>query len=453
MLRLTLVLVLCACSPWPSPSHGDDRPDLLVLLADDLGYADVGFNGGKQIPTPQLDALAASGAVLECFYVQTVCTPTRASLLTGRYPIRYGLQEGVIRPGHEYGLPLAERTLSQALREAGYTTAISGKWHLGEYNSVYYPRQRGFDIQYGHFFGALDYTTHRRDGKLDWYRNDEPCQDEGYTTHLIAREAVRIVREQPREKPLFLYVPFNAVHSPYHTAPGRENDFPDMKPQRAEYATMLSEMDTAIGQILAALDETGRRKNAFVLFSSDNGGVGPASNGDLRGAKHTPYEGGHRVAACVSWPGRIKAGTRLPQPLHIVDLFPTFARLAGFSIEAAHQPRPLDGLDILPVLTESAPSPHPEILLGLEPTMSALRVGDWKLVHNRKPRAPRGPTQERPLVELFHLAEDPGEQTNLAEQRPEKLAELEARLAHYQREAIPPRGDPTGKVGATGATP
>ena len=371
-----------------------------------------------------------------------------AALMTGRYPMRYGLQSGVIRPGMQYGLPLAERTLAQALREAGYTTAITGKWHLGEYNPVYLPRQRGFDLQYGHYFGALDYSTHLRDGKHDWYRNDEPSDDVGYSTHLVAREASRIVREQSRDKPLFLYVPFNAVHSPYHVAPGRESDFADLKPARKQYATMLSELDTAIGQILAALDETGRRKNALILFSSDNGGVGPASNGSLRPGKGTPYEGGHRVAACVAWEGRIAAGGRIAEPLHIVDLFPTFAGLAGVPIDAAHQPRPLDGLDILPVLTQGAKSPHQEILLACEPKVGALRSGDWKLVVKASAANPTG-DYSHGEPELFNLATDRGEQHNLAATQPEQLADLQQRLARYLAAAVAPHSDPTGKVGAT----
>jgi arylsulfatase A-like enzyme len=448
MRSLTWLVVL----GWAFAMGGDvsaadaPRPDLVVLLADDLGYVDVGFNGGKQIPTPHIDSLAAGGAVLEQFYVQTVCTPTRASLMTGRYPIRYGLQEGVIRPGHEYGLPLAERTLASALHEAGYTTAITGKWHLGEYNPVFLPRQRGFDIQYGHYFGALDYSTHIRDGKHDWYRNDEPSQDEGYTTQLIAKEAARIVREQPKDKPLFLYVPFNAVHGPYHLAPGREKEFANLPKARQQYATMLTEMDIAIGQILKALDETGRRNNAFVLFSSDNGGTGPASNGSLRAGKHSPYEGGHRVAACVAWPGHIQSGTRIAEPLHMVDMFPTFAGLAGFPIDAAHQPRPLDGLNVLPVLTEGVKSPHEEILLGCEPQQAALRVGDWKIVIDSRKQGEGRDPKENGQPKLFNLKADPSEKTDLAAKEPEKLADMQKRLARYQQEAIEPRGDPTGKV-------
>lgn len=434
--------LLCALLFLCGMSSAADKPDFLYILADDLGYADVGFNGGKDIPTPCLDRLAASGATLTNYYVQHVCSPTRAALLTGRYPIRFGVQQGVIRPGDTYGLPLAERTLSLALREAGYTTAITGKWHLGEFDPAYLPTRRGFDIQYGHFFGALNYTAHLRDGKHDWYRNDRPSKDEGYSTHLLAKEACRVLSEQPKDKPLFLYVPFNAVHSPYHTAPGRETDFAELPKARREFATMLSEMDTAVGQILTALDESGRRKNTLIVFSSDNGGVGPASNGSLRGKKGTPYEGGHRVAACVSWHDRIKPGTKISEPLHVVDWFPTMAGLAGIPLDTDHQKRPLDGRDILPVLTQGAKSPHDAILIHHDSVSSALRLGDWKLVRHHDPGRKSGVGEAD--IGLFNLVDDPGERTDLADKEPEKLQELTAKLEEFTKAAIPPRSDPTG---------
>jgi len=178
------------------------KPDIVFILVDDLGRCDPGFMGGKDIRTPNLDQLAGAGARLDRFYVQPVCSPTRAALMTGRYPMRHGLQVGVVRPWARYGLPLEERTLPQALREAGYSTAIVGKWHLGHYEPAYLPTQRGFDRQYGHYNGAIDYFTHERDGGFDWHRDDRACHDDGYSTHLIAREAVRLIREQPRDKPL-----------------------------------------------------------------------------------------------------------------------------------------------------------------------------------------------------------------------------------------------------------
>src|SRR5947207_12709978 len=211
-MRILLAIVFAMCLPTLAFAQ-DKKPNILFLLIDDLGYTDVGFNGGD-IKTPNIDKLAQSGAKLSAFYVQPVCSPTRAALMTGRYPMRHGLQVGVVRPWAQYGLPLEERTLAQALKEAGYETAICGKWHLGHFQRAYLPTQRGFDHQYGHYNGAIDYFTHLREGGFDWHRDDRINRDEGYSTHLIAREAVRLIQEQGK-KPLFLYVPFNAPHAPH----------------------------------------------------------------------------------------------------------------------------------------------------------------------------------------------------------------------------------------------
>src|SRR5664279_2270085 len=327
------------------------HPNILFILADDLGYADVGFTGGKDIKTPNIDTLAAAGARLESFYVQPVCSPTRASLMTGRYPMRYGLQVGVIRPWEKRGLPLEEQVLPQALKAAGYTTAIVGKWHLGNFERAYLPTSREFEHQYGHYCGAIDYFTHMRDGGFDWHRDDQVCRDEGYSTHLIAREAERLLREQPADKPFFLYVPFNAVHAPHEVPEKYCAPYANLPEPRRTYAGMVAAMDEAIGQILAALDARGLRTNTLIFFSSDNGGPNPGrvtSNGPLRAGKGTVYEGGTRVCACVAWQGRIQAGTAIAQPLHMVDWYPTFVNLAGASLD---QKLALDGRDILSVLT------------------------------------------------------------------------------------------------------
>jgi arylsulfatase A-like enzyme len=187
--------------------------------------------------------------------------------------------------------------LPQALREAGYTTAICGKWHLGSFDKAYMPHARGFDHSYGHLFGAIDYFTHVRDAKADWYRDDQPLAEEGYSTHLIANEAVRVVKAQPKDKPLFLYVPFNAVHAPHQVPTQYKESYQDLAEPRCTYAGMLAAMDEAVGKILAALDESGRRQNAFIFFSSDNGGPQPASHEQrpLRAGKGTLYEGGVQV--------------------------------------------------------------------------------------------------------------------------------------------------------------
>jgi arylsulfatase A-like enzyme len=346
-LSLSLLLSLSAAAT-PAP-----KPNIVYILADDMGYADAGFNGGTDIKTPHLDQLARDGANLKSFYAQPVCSPTRAALLTGRYPSHTGVY-GVVRPNAPWGLPLEERTLPQALRSVGYETAIVGKWHLGESAPAYLPTRRGFDHQYGLWFGNIDYFTHLRDGVLDWHRNDEPSHDEGYTTHLIAREAVQRIRAKKSGQPLFLYVAFNAVHDPHQVPDSYLAPYAHLEGVRRTYAGMLAAMDEAVGQILAALDQAGLRENTLVIFSSDNGGASPGkvtSNGPLRAGKGTIYEGGVRVCASARWPGHIAAGSVIHEPLHIVDWFPTLLKLAG---APAAQPLPVDGRDLWPVLTRKA---------------------------------------------------------------------------------------------------
>ena len=418
-----------------------DRPNIVFILADDLGFKDVGYHGGN-IKTPNIDKLASEGTRLDQFYVQPVCSPTRSSLMTGRYPIRYGLQIGVIRPWAEHGLALDERTLAQALKEAGYTTAICGKWHLGHLSSQYLPTSRGFDHQYGHYNGALDYFTHIRDGGLDWHRNDQPLREEGYTTNLIADESVRLIEQHDTSHPLFLYVPFNAVHSPFQ-AP---QDYIDMykhieNKRRRLYAAMLTCMDDAIGRIVLALDRRGIRHNTLLIFCSDNGGVGGvADNGLLRGQKAQLYEGGVRVPAIAVWPGVLKAGAVVKEPLHIVDMYPTLLKLAGAELEQA---LPIDGKDAWPTIAKGRPSPHEEILLNIATATGAIRRGDWKLVYNGSIGANNaGSTIEQKVFELFNLSEDPYEKNNLADKYPQKFRELKHRLEQYAAEAVKPNIPP-----------
>jgi len=448
--------LLAGCLLPPAAPAAETRPNILILLADDLGYGDVGFTGGKDIKTPNLDTLAAAGARLAQFYVQPVCSPTRASLMTGRYPMRYGLQVGVIRPWENRGLPLAEQVLPQALKTAGYTTAIVGKWHLGNFQRAYLPTSRGFDHQYGHYCGAIDYFKHERDGGFDWHRDDQVCRDEGYTTHLIAREAERLLRAQPADKPFFLYVPFNAVHTPHQVPEKYCAPYAGLAEPRRTYAGMLAALDEAVGGILAALDARGLRTNTLILFSSDNGGPNPGrvtSNGPLRAGKGTVYEGGTRVCACVAWPGRITPGTVVEQPLHMVDWYPTLLKLAGASVD---QKLPLDGRDIWPVIAQGKPSPHDEILLNTTPRAGAIRVGDWKLVLNgatgtaeeddESPAAAkrkRGARKNQPPgVELFNLAQDLSEKHNLAAAQPAKVKELRARYDALASQAAKPGNQP-----------
>lgn len=424
------------------------QPNIVYFLVDDLGRADLGFNGCKDIRTPHIDQLAKGGAILDSFYVQPVCSPTRSCLMTGRYVTHTGVYS-VVKPGAEWGLPLEERTLPQALRESGYTTAITGKWHLGEFKADYQPTHRGFDHQYGHFFGALDYFKHIRDGKPDWYRDDKPLAEEGYATELIAKEACRLIREKPADKPLFLYVPFNGVHAPHQVPESYLAPYPDLTGVRRTMAGMVSAVDSAIGQIIAALEEKGLRGNTLILFSSDNGGPSPGKvtmNTPLRAGKGTIYEGGIRVCSFANWPGHIPV-TTVKEPIHAVDWYPTLLKLAGASSEQKLKP---DGLDIWPVLTNGAKSPHEAILLmGTVPGKAAVRMGDWKLLRNPS-EVDAEDTDDKSAtagLELYNLAEDISESRNLAATNPEKLKELSARLDTLLKDAVPPGEPGAAKAG------
>jgi arylsulfatase A-like enzyme len=448
-----LLFSLLAFEPTSFPAS---KPDIVFLLADDLGNADVGWHG-SDIRTPNLDKLAAGGAKLEHFYVLPVCTPTRVAFLTGRYPIRSGMQLNVLRQQSQYGMPLEERTVANALHDAGYTTAICGKWHVGHFDKAYWPNARGFDHSLSHLEG-IDYFTHHnhfKNSKMDWRRNGEDVVEEGYATTLEANEAAAVIRRQPKDKPLFLYVPFTGVHGPLQ-APSKESVAayqPAMNEQRATLAAMMTALDEGCGRIFAALDETGRRENTLIVFSSDNGGMPPGRNLPYRAFKSSLYEGGIRSPAFAAWPGHIKPGTVITEPLHIVDLFPTFVKLAGGSLE---QKLPLDGRDIMPALTEGKPSPHEDILLNaITANDGAIRMGDWKLILNgndgvtpsvdlatgerkKEGRKTKRDRRSESKTELFNLRDDPGETKDLAAAQPEKVKELRQRYDAYLKAAVKP---------------
>lgn len=442
LFTLIIPSLLIAQPSQAGKDKPSDKPHIVIFIADDLGWKDVGYHG-SEIKTPHIDQLAKDGVQLEQFYVQPLCSPTRSSLMTGRYPIRQGLQLGVILPHAQYGLPLEERTLPQALKKAGYRTVIIGKWHLGSYKPEYLPLQRGFDYHYGHYLGAIDYFTHTRLDGLDWHRNGKPVREEGYTTNLLANEAVKIISEHDPSQPLFLYVPFNAVHAPVQAPQEYIDGYQHITDSnRRIYAAMTTCMDEAIGRTLEALAKRGMADNTLVLFSSDNGGFtksGGANNDPLRKGKGTLYEGGIRVPALARWPGKLKEGSVVKEPLHIVDWYPTLLKLAGASLE---QTLPLDGMDAWPTIALGKPSPHKEILHNVLPglTCGALRQGDWKLVieENKQKGKNKNKATTRP-VELFNIAQDPSERTNLADQYPDKVKELMERLTYYEKAAVPPQ--------------
>jgi arylsulfatase A-like enzyme len=424
--------IICALvlgSPWLSRAAQPIRPHIVYLVADDLGSKDVGFHG-SDIRTPNIDELARTGARLEQFYAQPMCTPTRAALMTGRYPFRYGLQTAVIVSAHTYGLATDEWLLPQALKEAGYRTAIIGKWHLGHADRKYWPRQRGFDYQYGPLIGEIDYFTHEQHGVLDWYRNNKPLKEKGYSTTLIGNEAVNLITAHDPATPLYLYLTFNAPHTPYQAPAAYLDRYKTIAdPSRRAYAASITAMDEQIGRVLAALGQKGMRANTAIVFQSDNGGTRnamfagegdmskikiPCDNGPYRDGKGSLYEGGTRVVALANWPGHIKAGT-VDEIVHVVDMYPTLARLAGAPIGKS---KPLDGLDVWSTLSEGTPSPRTEVVYNIEPFRAGIRQGDWKLIW-------RTPLPES--IELYDIRRDPSEKDNVAMAHPDTVAALQAR--------------------------
>lgn len=434
-------LLLAACTALSAPMiQAADQPNILYIVADDLGWKDVGFHGAADIKTPNLDKLAAEGARLEQFYVQPMCTPTRAALMTGRYPFRYGLQTIVIPSKGTYGLATDEYTLPQALKDAGYTTAMVGKWHLGHADRKYWPRQRGFDYHYGAVLGEIDYFTHSAHEVLDWQRDNKPVHEKGYVTQLLGRDAVKLITAHDGKKPLFLYLAFTAPHAPYQAPKEYLDKYKDIADEtRRAYAGQITCMDDEIGNVLATLDKKKLRENTLIVFHSDNGGTRnaalsgeskvkslPCDNGPLNGGKGQLYEGGTRVPAFANWPGHIKAGSEVKGLIHIADMLPTLVKLAG---GATGKSKPLDGVDAWPAIAEGKPSGREEVVYNVEPFRGAVRKGDWKLVwKNLLPSK----------IELFNLAEDPNEKTNLAASNPEKVKELQARLEELAQQSAKP---------------
>jgi arylsulfatase A-like enzyme len=417
----------------------DKRPNIVHIVADDLGWKDVGFNGCADIKTPNIDKLAAGGAKFTQFYVQPMCTPTRAALMTGRYPFRYGLQTIVIPGTAGYGLDTSEYLMPQTLKDAGYKTAIIGKWHLGHADTKYWPKQRGFDYAYGATIGELDYYTHGDAGVLDWFRDNKPVREKGYTTTLIGDDAVKYINAQDAKKPFYLYLAFNAPHTPYQAPKENLAKYSSIEdPTRRTYAAMIDCLDENIGKVVTALDKKGVRDNTLILFHSDNGGTRdamfagqmadvskikiPCDNGPYRGGKGQLFEGGCRVAACASWPGHIKPGT-VEGIIHAVDIYPTLAKLAGASTEKC---KPLDGVNVWEVIAENKASPRTEVIYNVEPFRGAVRQGEWKLIWRALI-----PTS----ADLYNLAEDPYEKNNLAAAHPDKVAAMQERLNALGKES------------------
>ena len=441
--------------PRGAPAAGGRaRPNVVLIVADDLGWNGVGYHGGPP-RTPHIDRIARSGVELDRFYVSPMCSPTRAGLLTGRYPMRFGMARSVVRPWVRNGLPPAERTLAEALAEAGYARrGAFGKWHLGHLDPRWHPLSQGFTDFEGCYNGAADYFTRGRDGETDWHAGWEPVERPGYTTDLIADAAAAFIRRHAKDGPFFCYVAFTAPHDPLQ-APDKyvaqyahlDDDPGDGRPARAQLlAAMTACLDDGVGRVLRSLEEAGVARDTLVWFTSDNGGVGaiPGNNAPLRGAKLTVYEGGVRVPAAAWWPGVIEGGRKVETPVLFVDVMPTLLRACGAggsggSDEAAG---PLDGRDVLDVLAGKAAGE--EIASrdlyfftgqgGLENEQVAVTTADgWKLVvAGPDVRRPAGWRTPRRRVELFHLGRDPLEATDLAAAEPARVEALARKLVEFR---------------------
>ena len=451
MLKQTLLTtagLLAAQAAHAAPAA--DRPNFVFIIADDLGWADVGFHGGAA-PTPHLDRLAREGVELMQHYVHPVCSPTRTALMSGRYASRFG----VTGPQNNLAMPLDTVILPKALKSVGYDTCLPGKWHLGS-KLEWGPRKFGFDHSYGSLAGGVGPWDHRyKSGiySITWHRDEALIEEKGHVTDLITAEAVRWIGERGSDStnaaPFFLYVPFTAVHLPIK----EPKEILDRVPASItgeiprQYAACVMHLDESVGRIVGALEKKGVRNNTLVVFTSDNGGSTapnstqpyppddypegklPGDNRPLRGEKGSLYEGGIHVPTVASWPGRLKPG-KVDSPVHVADWMPTLTGLAGY--EGSDDLR-WDGRDIRRLL--EGEKAEPRVLYGAAPGFRGafVRDGDWKLIDFGGGKR---------AAELYDLKADPNENENLAAREPERVARLQELLlkqAAADKDRVPPK--------------
>ena len=454
-----------------------DRPNIIVMVADDLGWADVGFHGNQIIETPSLDRIAAEGTQLDRFYTTPICSPTRAALMTGRDPIRLGVAYSTIMPWQNNGIHPEETFLPELFADAGYQTAMVGKWHLGHAQQTYHPNSRGFEHFYGHLHTEVGFFPPFASlGGKDFQRNGVSIDDQGYESYLLADEVSRYIRERDTEKPFFIYMPFIAPHTPLDAPEDLKAKYADMEDDRGKsrskmadntrfmakltrresarpmYAAVVDGMDRSIGRVLDTLDAEGLAKNTIVLFFSDNGGavyaIGGADNAPLRGGKGDTFEGGIRVVATMRWPEKIGAGGKVDSIMSVMDVFPTLLAAAGIEPQTRHR---LDGRNLLPAIVEGEHIARENLLFFIaeSPFKNTVNVtafnDEWKLVQ----RIETGFTSVEVSNFLFDINADPNEYQNLALDHPDVVAELADEIRHWRNlypvagtrsELMPPPG-------------
>ena len=477
-LILTTVFIAVPVAVSPRASLADEpsrRPNIVLLFADDLGYGELGCQGNAEIPTPNIDSIAADGIRFTSGYVTApFCSASRAGLLTGRYQTRFGYEFNPIGADNEdpnAGLPPSQKTIANHLHDAGYTTGLIGKWHLGG-TAKYHPYRRGFDeffgfMHEGHYFvpppydGVTTMLRRRalptresgrwtsRDGRMvlsthmgydepaydadnPILRGSQPVVEHEYLTNALTREAVDFI-DRNHDRPFFLYLSYNAVHSPLQGADSYMKKFSSIEDvHRRIFAAMLANMDDSVGSVLNSLKKNGLDENTLVFFISDNGGPTrelTSSNAPLRGEKGSVYEGGIRVPFMLKWPGKLKAGREYHKPVVSLDVFGTAAAVAEAPIP---KNRPIDGVNLLPFLTTASDeSPHNELFWRVG-TKAAIRSGDWKLLRNP------GRRQKNAEWELYNLKDDIGETSNLAAEQPARVKQLTAAWERLNAQMIDP---------------
>lgn len=464
MFRITTAFAAMLAFAWVGSTPAAERkPNVLVILADDLGYADVGFQGCKDIPTPHIDALAQGGVRCSNGYVSgPYCSPSRAGLLTGRYQQRFGHE---FNPGPRgepggadtsIGLPLTETTFADRFRAAGYATGAVGKWHLGV-APKFHPQQRGFDEYFGFLGGAhvygpgmlnivfpgLQRFPPRRVAPI--LRGTEPVDEKEYLTDAFAREAISFI-DRHQKQPFFLYLAFNAVHTPMNATDARLKQFESVTdPMRRTYCAMTLALDEAIGKVLDKLESARLENDTLIFFCSDNGGptvpraaLNSSRNTPLRGSKVSTLEGGIRVPFVVSWKGELPAGTVYEKPVIQLDFLATALAAAGIQAKPEWK---LDGVNLVPYLTgkQTAP-PHDALYWRLGPQM-AVRKGDWKLVKYSYEFAAEKPERHSALISpprLYQLSDDIGERNDLASAQPDKVKELQTLWDQWNQTLVAP---------------
>jgi arylsulfatase A-like enzyme len=421
------------------------KPNLIVIMCDDLGYADVGFNGCRDIPTPNIDRIADNGVRCTSGYVAySVCGPSRAGFMTGRYGQRFGFERNPqYRPEDpDMGVPLSERTIADVLKPEGYTSGAVGKWHLGAHPTLH-PLSRGFDFFFGHLGGGHRYlpedltiersedARNEEESYRTWILQDRtPVQTAQYLTDEFSDAAVRFV-EANKKNPFFLYLAYNAPHEPSQATEKYLARFPGLEGKRRTYAAMVSAVDDGVGRLLDKLDELTLTENTIIFFLSDNGGPeekNGSDNGPLHGGKGDAWEGGFRVPFAVQWKGTLPAGTVYDRPVSSLDIMATIAAYAG---APADPEKPWDGVNLVPYLTgKDTGIPHEAIYLRkFDNQKYAVRSGDYKMILQWKGAKP----------ELYNLADDLGEEKNIADRNPEKLQQLDAMRVKWDSELVEPR--------------